>query len=656
MANENNAQAQQYQKYDLLKIYTYVIIGISALTIIIQIFAAFTLYPNVETSEDKLIVDNLNCKIPFTATTAIKHLKIKRTKLPPCKLLDFLTIIESTDRPEDIPVVKYKKKLLGRYNVTDINNVVCCYHIIKRVRNSDSNITISKECIEFNEERTPLSHDIKHIYVKCKSPKDGIFYENVQAIISSNLKIINRQRRSGIRKKNPYSVLMLGIDGMSRMNFQRGSPKCFSYMNGSDYWFDLKGYTPIGTSSFPNLFAILTGQSPSEAQENCDPTTKSFLDGCPFIWKNYQSFGYVTAYGEDQCDRNTFNKNHKGFNQQPTDHYLRPYVLTAQNYMKFHNKNDLTYCLANSLYIDHIFVYAQKVFQIYVHEPYFGVFYVNSLVDKHLSSSPWLDARIANSFLNKLENDEFSKNLIVIYFGDVGARFEQNMGGFYEERSPLLSIRLPKKFQRDYPDIVESLKINSNRLTTPYDLHVTLKHILNLSADEKVPEKAIGCRSCQSLFEEVSPGRSCRDVNIPDHLCPCSLVEIDPSKKVLKHVVRFAIKNLNYELSKMKTTSGKNCTKLKVDRITLAYQQLISSWTMNYIIRFTVLPSNDEFEAIMRKKFISIIKAEPQFELIKEIIRINNDTRPNICVDPDATSNRRINEEYEDDYEIPTMI
>lgn len=134
----------------------------------------------------------------------------------------------------------------------------------------------------------------------------------------------------------------------------------------------------------------------------------------------------MTVYAEDQKAMNTFNKNHKGFRNQPTDHYFRPFVLAAEKNLEVRMKDDLAFCLGSSLYVDHIFIYAMKMIHIHDADPYFGVFYVNSLNDKQLSSSPIMDKRISESFVKTLEDQNLT-DTILIYFSSTGLRFEESL-------------------------------------------------------------------------------------------------------------------------------------------------------------------------------------------------------------------------------------
>lgn len=157
----------------------------------------------------------------------------------------------------------------------------------------------------------------------------------------------------------------------------------------------------------------------------CDPTSYSFLDNCNFVWKEFKHAGYVTLYAEDQKHLATFNIHHKGFKDPPTDHYFRPFVLAAENKLKVLKKGILNMCLGSSIYIDHIFIYIQKLLSIHEPDPFFGIAYVNSLSDKQLSSSPVLDKRIATQFLN-IFFETSSNDTIFIVFSDSGTRFEDN--------------------------------------------------------------------------------------------------------------------------------------------------------------------------------------------------------------------------------------
>lgn len=356
--------------------------------------------------------------MPGFLPTPTKDLKIQRQKLQKCKNAGFLTSVLSTLRPQDPLTIKVEPNVLNAYGVSS-TTCNCCE--IKRSHNSDSE-TQMKACTAFDESLS-LDKTIETLFVNCTSG-DKVIYSNVHAIIARRNKFKLRQSNTKINEEKAYKVLLLGINGMSQMNMVRGMPKSYKSMKNNDKWFHMRGYTRIADNSFPNMFAALTGRSPFEKQGSCDPTANSFLDDCDFIWKDFEKAGYVTAYAEDQISRDTFNIRHKGFKDQPTDHYFRPFVLAAEKMLEVNKIGDLAFCLGPGLYVDNIFVYALKMMSIHNKDPYFGLFFVNSLGNKQLSTSPIMDGRISASFVKELEKDD-PQDMIVIYLGDTGTRFEE---------------------------------------------------------------------------------------------------------------------------------------------------------------------------------------------------------------------------------------
>lgn len=132
-------------------------------------------------------------------------------------------------------------------------------------------------------------------------------------------------------------------------------------------------------------------------------------------------------------------------------------------------------------------------------------------------------------YLEELETRGILNNSAVIFFSDHGLRFgpvRQLMVGWFEERLPFMFIWLPSWFKRQHPEIVQNLKINRNRLTNPYDIHMTLKQVLELSGRVENLPPASSCPECRSIFKETVFNRSCSSAAIAAHWCACT-VRID---------------------------------------------------------------------------------------------------------------------------------
>lgn len=204
-----------------------------------------------------------------------------------------------------------------------------------------------QQCENFTGQVT-LPQAVEVVYVSCKAktkPKvkaktkkasTSTVYENVHAILNPEKvrdRVDRADNQTGSVASRKLSVLVLGIDSVSRLNFYRTMPKTEKYLHETG-WIGLKGYNKIGDNTFPNLMAVLTGQTSQEAYSRCKPTVVYKLDRCPFLWHNFRNVGYVTAYGEDETVLNTFNYLKVGFVEPPTDYYLRPYMLASEKLLK----------------------------------------------------------------------------------------------------------------------------------------------------------------------------------------------------------------------------------------------------------------------------------------------------------------------------------
>lgn len=73
-------------------------------------------------------------------------------------------------------------------------------------------------------------------------------------------------------------------------------------------------YNIVGDGTPQALIPILTGKTELELPDTRKRIPNAqFVDSYPFIWNDYKSFGYVTAYGEDLADQGIFQYRLKGF-------------------------------------------------------------------------------------------------------------------------------------------------------------------------------------------------------------------------------------------------------------------------------------------------------------------------------------------------------
>nr|AAQ23564.1 RE42568p [Drosophila melanogaster] len=328
-------------------------------------------------------------------------------------------------------------------------------------------------------------------------------------------------------KRKP-SVLMFGIDSLSRINLRRTMPKVYKFLT-RDGWFEQQGYNKIGDNTFPNLLAILTGYNPESAiKKVCNWHEDGCLDRTPFIWHYFRNASYLTAYAEDEAGINTFNYWKPGFLEQPTDFYLRPLQKAIESGLNTWKCSDcsMKYCIGRRITSSYAYDMARNFANRFVDErPIWGLFWSNSFSHDSFQMPSKMEDYVLQYLLD-FEADGVFDQSIMVFLSDHGSRYGRLMSlpsGFLEERLPSMFIYLPPWFRAQYPEYARALELNRNRLTSNYDLHNTLKHIIELGGtpDGQTLPKAADCPKCQSLFYPVDETRSCEDAGIPEHFCTC---------------------------------------------------------------------------------------------------------------------------------------
>ncbi|XP_062125627.1 uncharacterized protein LOC133838517 [Drosophila sulfurigaster albostrigata] len=345
-----------------------------------------------------------------------------------------------------------------------------------------------------------------------------------------------QEQNPKLKKTTPRkpSVLMFGIDSLSRINLRRAMPKVYKFLTRRG-WYEMQGYNKVADNTFPNLLAILSGYSPKSAKEKvCDTDNRGCLDRMPFIWKYFKSAGYTTAFAEDECYMQTFNYQKPGFVETPTDYYHRPFLKGFMSEMKIWNCANctLTYCIGRRIQSSYVYDFGRDFAKRYIDErPIWGLFWSSSFSHDDYAMPAKMENYVLQYLLDFQQDGVFEQS-IVIFLSDHGSRYgylSDCSSGFLEERLPTMFIYLPPWFRAQYPQYAEALEMNQNRLTSNFDIHNTLKHIAELGQPPNSPPlpRANDCPKCQSLFQPVSRDRECKEAAIPEHYCTC-----EPYKRI----------------------------------------------------------------------------------------------------------------------------
>ncbi|KAL5284875.1 hypothetical protein ACFFRR_006909 [Megaselia abdita] len=446
-------------------------------------------------------------------------------------------------------------------------------YILKLTKKPDESCSYSENNLLANYALTEdvyLRTSSQLAYVICKNSEGEKTYMNFHILVPYN-PLIDLKIGIWNKQKKPPSILVLGIDTMSRLNFFR-TMKLTSgtVLNDTNEWFPLEGYNKVGGNTFPNLMAVLKGWSVADVYRTCNPLSK-YLDECPMIWKNFQNSGYVTAYGEDFDVDSTFNFFTRGFKGQPTDYYFIPMFMKASIGIR-----DLGKCLGYKYGPEMVFEYTIDFVKRFKNTPYFGFFWVNDFSHHYISEPTSMDSKV-NDYIKELLSEDILDNTIVFLMSDHGVRFGKPRQvpfiGRHEDFLPLMYIRLPEWLKKERKDIVHALKVNKNVLTSHFDLYMTFKSILDMSNPEFPIPDAMGCPMCQSLFQEINQPRTCTSIGIPLEYCACEdsieLCDKGTSFKVALAIVQY----LNSKIEQHNKKSNVFCRHVDIQQLPTASLQ-----------------------------------------------------------------------------------
>lgn len=202
----------------------------------------------------------------------------------------------------------------------------------------------------------------------------------------------------------------------------------------------------------------------------------------------------------------TYNYGKYGFRNAPTDYYGRPYMLATSHLLPVVMYRGMTYCMGPRSVADRMYGYIEDFVRLHKHHGYFAVFWLNSFSHNDLNTPSSADGQTAD-MLSRLLDDRLLDNAVVLVLSDHGLRFgdiRKTRVGWFEERMPAFYARLPPGYAAVRPDHRAALVANRHRLTSPFDLHLTLKQLLLPSRDDR---RADGCPTCRSLLSVADANR-----------------------------------------------------------------------------------------------------------------------------------------------------
>ena len=206
----------------------------------------------------------------------------------------------------------------------------------------------------------------------------------------------------------------------------------------------------------------------------------------------------------------TFQYRLDGFKAAPVKHYEQPLWLKVKSdYNSKGNICTFKFQLRN----------LKQYFKAFKNKNKFALV-INNLIHDDPSFLGHADEVLMDLY-TQFEESGYLENTVFILLGDHGFRsgsFRATVQGKLEERKPFLSITVPSWFEK-YDKYMKYMRLNRDVLTTHYDTHSTLMHILTFP---EVNEKADNSNGVSYLSTDLRLlNRSCEDVGIAPHWCLC---------------------------------------------------------------------------------------------------------------------------------------
>lgn len=208
-------------------------------------------------------------------------------------------------------------------------------------------------------------------------------------------------------------------------------------------------------------------------------------------------------------------------------------------------------------------------------------------------------------------------------FGDHGMRFgpvRQTFIGQLEERLPMMYLYLPDRFKQKYPIFSNNIKTNARRLTTHFDMHATLLHVLDLNKPRFKTKWGI------SLFNKIPTDRTCEDAGIKSHWCTCNYHMQAPDNDAMKTAMG---KHFVQHLNNLTSTYQNKCARLRLATVISSMRLLArSTGTEGHRIVIKTQPGGGKFEATVQYK-------NEGFPVISDISRVNKYAGKSDCIKAD---------------------
>ncbi|CAB3250292.1 unnamed protein product [Arctia plantaginis] len=582
-------------------------------------------YDNNNIIDEMFTINTKGCIIPLVAGSdkLIRRYFHEPSRPPACQKDEHPLL--TSNRTHIITLKENFQFYMGKNK----SNIKCCYKSFYRPRSTDgiSNRSIDDRIMYSRCKMIGDTLKVKDEFIKVNCDQnDKVIYSKF--FIFAQDKMFTTFRADPLpNNQSLYNILIMGLGSLSRKNFFRTLPKTRQVLNQFEA-LQLKGYNTISRDTFQNMVALLLGVNDTELRNICYPNRFATLDSCPFIWERFKDMGYYTALAEDSTKHGMFNTETFGFRGTPTDYYIHSFISESE---RVHKKQGFP-CMSDKYYFEVLINYIDNLTTKLNTSKLFGLFWESSMSYNHLKYPEKMDDAYSSLIRNMYSSGYLNKTILILLsdhgmnVGDINLIKE----GRLEQRLPLVYILMPRSFRDEYTIAFHNLRLNKNRLTSPFDLHNTLVDLLDTSdiSDNEIIKRSVepyGHNRGISLFLKVPLNRTCEMAGIQKKMCSCyKSVKLSVKYGVITRVAGFFSHFINGQLK-----AYPRCLKLTVNKIITAYElkpvYKENEELRSFMVILNTIPGGGVFKALLQYNYDS------QFILVSPLKRLNVNSR-NFCV------------------------
>lgn len=423
------------------------------------------------------------------------------------------------------------------YNISSSEQLQCYFTSFTRLTDYSVAKNETINLIPFGQ-RTRVDSS-EYIQVFCENSNQSQLYVDFHSFFP--------KRQEERPADDKYSVMILGLDSLSRLNFHRMMNASATTVLDELGAIEMQGYNKVGDNTYPNLIPLLSGLSADELHGACQSSNASmYFDNCHFIWDDFKQKGYGTLFSEDSAVLSLFNYFKNGFEKQPVDYYFRTVLHQMEKDIAYNKIGNYKLCLGSQRPIDVLFKYLRKFVKSTADQLFFSFFWTSSMTHDFINHPMLIDKDLSELLLQMKKEKRLEKTILFL-LSDHGLRFgsfrQTTFQGMVEERLRKIHFRkkkiqlsfydanqtlfpaflfavLPETFKKKYPLAVRNLRRNSRRLTTHFDVFETLKDLSNVDkgiiSNEKIQKRSADLKEREatlprgiSLFLEIPGERTC---------------------------------------------------------------------------------------------------------------------------------------------------